>query len=101
MKWSNHLRMLAVSLVTAFLLSAAPSVQATTLMDHGDSLLQKLKQIEEETEAEREKKQRGDDRDKKRTDVPEGTSGPFLVMAAGALGGALLVWRRKLSTNVL
>lgn len=109
MKWSNHLRLLAVSLLSVFLLSGVPSVQAATFLDHGNSLFEKLKQIqkerakerEREREREREKKQRGDDRYQKRTDVPEGNSGAFLVLAAGALGGGVLVWRRKQRPNVL
>jgi hypothetical protein len=109
MKWSNHLRLLAISVLTGFLLSGAPSVQAATFLDHGDSLFQKLKQIEKERakerererEKEREKKQKGDDRYQKRTDVPEGNSGAFLVLAAGALGGGVLVWRRKQRTHIL
>ena len=32
MKWNNHLRLLAVSLLTVFLSSGVPSVQAATFL---------------------------------------------------------------------
>ena len=32
---------------------------------------------------------------KKKKQLPEGSTGAILVLAAGVLGGGLLVWRRK------
>jgi hypothetical protein len=102
MKWSPILRLAAVSLVTAFLVASTPRVQATVYRDDGSSFLQRLKEKEIEIEKEREKlKERRDDRNKKpSSSVPEGGGRALLVLAAGALGGSVLVWKRKRRVSV-
>jgi hypothetical protein len=37
----------------------------------------------------------GKGKDKYNHHVPEGSAGAILILAAGALGGGVLVWRRK------
>lgn len=98
MKCCNHLRLLAISLLTVCLLAAVPPARATVSFDSGNSLLEKLKERAKEKAKEREKDGRRDDR---RTQVPDGSDGALLVLAAGALGGGVLVWRRKQRANVL
>jgi hypothetical protein len=102
MKWSPILRLVAVSLMTVSLIASTHPVQATVYRDDGSSLLQKLKEKQKEIEKERERqKERSDERDKKpRSTVPEGGGSALLVLAAGVLGGSVLVWRRKRRASV-
>jgi hypothetical protein len=101
-KWSPILRLVAVSLMTALLVASPLPAQATVYRDDGSSLLQRLKEKEKEIEKEREKlKERRDDRNKKpSSSVPEGGGLALLVLAAGALGGSVLVWKRKRRVSV-
>jgi hypothetical protein len=94
MKTSPTLRLLAISLMTGFLLAGVPPVQATVFGDNGTSFWQKEKEKEKEKERERERSRR-DDKDKKPTRVPEGGGRALLILAAGALGGGVLVWRKR------
>jgi hypothetical protein len=80
MKYSTKLRLLAASLMTVLLLANAPSLQATALQDSGPSFRVKHDKWEVK---------------KKHTSVPEGSAGGILILAAGSLGGAVLIWRRK------
>ena len=93
MKWSNHFRLLAVSVLVLFLLAGVPSVQAAVSFGNGTSLWEKLKEIEKKAK-EREKERRKDDDNRKQ--VPEGSDVAFLVLGAGVLAGGVVVWRRKL-----
>jgi hypothetical protein len=78
-KYSTKLRLLAASLMTVLLLANAPSLQAVALQDSGPSF--------------RVKHDKWDKKEYKR--VPEGSAGGILILAAGSLGGAVLIWRRK------
>jgi len=102
MKRSQILRLVAVSLMTAFLVAGTPPAQATVYRDDGSSLLQRLKERQKEIEKEKEERiERRDDRNKKpSSSVPEGGGRALLVLAAGALGGSVLVWRRKRRVSV-
>jgi hypothetical protein len=102
MKWSQILRLVAVSLVTASLVVGTPPAQATVYRDDGSSFLQRLIERVREIEKEKEKlKERRDDKNKKpSSSVPEGGGRALLVLAAGALGGSVLVWRRKRRVSV-
>jgi hypothetical protein len=93
MKWSNHFRLLAVSVLMLFLLAGVPSVQAAASFGNRTSLWEKLNEIEQQAK-EREKERRKDD-DKWR-EVPEGSDVAFLVLGAGVLAAGVVVWRRKL-----
>lgn len=87
----NALRLLAICLMTGVLLSVTPPVQATVFLNNGSSVWEKAKEKEKE-------KSRRDD--KKPTSVPEGSGRAPLILAAGALGVGLLVWRRKHRADV-
>ena len=78
MKWISF-RFLVLPLMTILLLGSAPSVRAIALQDssgHG--------RVNDDNEKKRKKDQ-----------VPEGSTGAILVLAAGILGGGMLLWRRK------
>jgi hypothetical protein len=97
MKWSPTLRLLAISLMTGFLVGSVPPVQATVFRDNGSSFWEKEKEKEKERERDRD---RDKDPYKKPTQVPEGSGRVLLVLAAGVLGGSVLVWRRKQRAKV-
>lgn len=90
MKWNNHFRLLAVSVLMLFLLAGVPSMHAAVSFGNGTSLWEKLKEIEQKAK-ERQKERRDD-----RREVPEGSDVAFLVLGAGVLAGGVVVWRRKL-----
>jgi hypothetical protein len=101
MKWSPTLRLLAISLMTGFLVGSVPPVQATVFRDNGSSFWEKEKEKAKEKEKERERdRDRDKDPYKKPTRVPEGSGRVLLVLAAGVLGGSVLVWRRKQRAKV-
>jgi hypothetical protein len=75
MKCSISLRLFAVLLMTVLLLANAPSVQAGRNGRNGRN------------------GQNGQNGQPK--SVPEGSAAAILILAAGALGGSVLVWRRK------
>jgi hypothetical protein len=77
MKWSTTLRLFASPLLAVLLLASVPSVRATVFQDTSSSFRE------------------SDKNNKKKEQVPEGSAGAFLVLTVGALGGGLLVWRRK------
>jgi hypothetical protein len=80
MKFTN-LRLFAVPLMAGLLLASGPVVRAAVFQDsHNYS------------------QDRDRDNKKKKKQVPEGSAGAILVLAAGALGGGLLLWRRKKGT---
>jgi hypothetical protein len=95
MKWSSTLRLLAISLMTGFLVGSVPPVQATVFRDNGSSFWEKDKEKEKERERNRDK-----DPHKKPTQVPEGSGRVLLILAAGVLGGSVLVWRRQQRAKV-
>ena len=78
MKYRTRFHLLAASLMTVLLLANAPSLQATALQDSGPSFRVKHPKWEKEYKR-----------------VPEGSAGGILILAAGSLGGAVLIWRRK------
>jgi hypothetical protein len=80
MKYRTKFHLLAASLMTVLLLANAPSLQATALQDSGPSFRVKHDKWEDKKEYKR---------------VPEGSAGAILILAAGSLGGAVLIWRRK------
>jgi len=100
MKANPILRLLAVSLMTGFLLASAPPVQATLVRDNsGSSFWEREKKKEKEKEKEKER-EREKDRGRKTTQMPEGGGRVLLALAAGALGGSVLVWRRRRRADV-
>ena len=76
MKGNSILRLLAVTLIAASLGAGTPQMQAVVFNDHDHSVWEKEKK-------------------KKKVQVPEGNVGAILMLAAVALGGGVLVWRRK------
>jgi hypothetical protein len=86
MKSRPALRLLAVSLMTVLLVTSAPPVRAAVVYNRGHSW----------------EKHKDKDKDKGREtrQVPEGSAGALLILAAGALAGGVLVWRRKRSATV-
>jgi hypothetical protein len=101
MKRKSILRPLAISLMTGFLLASVPAVHATVFRDDSSSFWEKRREqeIEKEKERAREREKYRRD-DKKPNSVPEGSSRALLILAAGALGGSVVVWRRKQRANV-
>jgi hypothetical protein len=83
-KGGTKLRLLAASLMTLLLLANAPSVQATAVQN-GPSF-----RLKHDKDSKEDKKER-----KEYKGVPEGSAGAILILAAGSLGGAVLIWRRK------
>ena len=88
MKWHTYLRLLAVPLLTVFLLAPVPLVEAANL----PSLINYLRA--------KDKRKDNDDKDRKKASVPEGSGSAALVLAATALGGGLLISRRKRRAKV-
>jgi hypothetical protein len=86
-KYHTRFRLLAASLMTVFLLANAPSLQATALQDSGPSFRVKHDKWEDKHDKWEDKKEN--------KSVPEGSAGAILILAAGSLGGAVLIWRRK------
>ena len=84
MKWRTKLRLLAVPLLGVLFLGRVPSVEAVSL--HGSTI---------DVQAKNKQKDKDNDDKGKKTRVPEGSAGAVLVLAAGALGGGLLLSRRK------
>ena len=98
MKWNTHFRLLAVGVLILFVLVGVPYVQAGVFFDSGNSLWDKLKEIEKQKAKDKGKEGRKDDG--KRTQVPEGNEVALLMVGAGALGSGIVIWRRKLRANV-
>ena len=98
MKRNPHFRLLALCLLILFLLTGVPSVQGLVSFDNGNSLWERLKEIEKQRAKEREKERRKDDDNKRQ--VPEGDDAAFLVLGSGVLASGVVVWRRKLRANV-
>jgi hypothetical protein len=80
-KYRTRFRLLAAALMTVLLVANAPSLQATALQDSGPTF--------------RVKHDKWEDKKKEYKRVPEGSAGGILILAAGSLGGAVLIWRRK------
>jgi hypothetical protein len=86
-KWHTYLRLLAVPLLTVFLLAPAPLVEAANFPWPNYFRV-------------KDKRKDNDDKDRKKASVPEGSGSAALVLAATALGGGLLVSRRKRRAKV-
>jgi LPXTG-motif cell wall-anchored protein len=76
------LRLFAVPLMAGFLLVSAPAVRAAVFQGSLNY------------------SQDRDSNKKKKKQVPEGSTGAILGLAAAVLGGGLLIWRRKKGTGV-
>lgn len=92
MKASPILRLATVFLMAGLLWAGAPPLQATVVRNNND-FWQTLKEKEKQ-------KEKKEEQNKKRTQVPEGNGRVLLVLAAGALGGSVLVWRRQRRANI-
>jgi len=87
-KWHVYLRLLAAALLAVFLLAHAPLVEAASLGWPVTYFRAK------------DKRKDNDDKGRKRASVPEGSGSAALVLAATAVGGGLLVSRRKRRVKV-
>ena len=82
MKSSATLRLLAIALTTVLLTTSATTLRAMVVYDNGLSFQEKEKEKEKEKHREHRL-------------VPEGSAAAISILAAVALGGGVLIWRRK------
>jgi hypothetical protein len=82
MKLSATLRLLTIALTAVFLTTSATSLRAMVFHDSDYHFREK-------------EKDKHKDKDKEYRPVPEGSAAAISILAAVALGGGVLLWRRK------